>query len=55
MPKEWYIWWTLSLAVWQQAQIGKHLVWRVGMAKDCYEIPPQCPLNIVLVGILVWQ
>ena len=31
IPYEWYIWRTLSLAVWEEKQIGGHLVWRISL------------------------
>ena len=41
LPYQWYIWRTLSLAIRQQTQIGKHLVWRIGqgLPKDTSTVP----------------
>ena len=31
IPYEWYIWRTLSLVVWEEKQIGGHLVWWISL------------------------
>ena len=49
IPLEWYIWQTLNLAIWQQTQIIKHLVWRI-LVRHCHKILPHYPLKNSIGG-----
>ena len=51
IPYEWYIWRTLSSAVWEGKQIGGHLVWQISLFIIRIKTWDKTP---VLVVILIW-
>ena len=54
VPYEWYIWRTLSLAVWEGKQISGRLVWWIS-SRSSLELIKTSDKTTVLAMILIWQ